>query len=149
MQMSQSLHHKRNGTTLVETAMVVSVFFLLLFGIIEYCRFIYFRQTVTNAAREGARYAVVNTYSDTVENDTINFVNEKMFGLENTVQNYNVEVFASDASAKKIGEVGDAEFGEYIVVEVKCDYVPFLPEFLFMGSSIPIQTRSLMYSEAN
>lgn len=48
------------GQALVEFALVAPVFFLLLFAIIEGGRFIFFYQTLNNATREGARYAIVH-----------------------------------------------------------------------------------------
>lgn len=39
---------------------MVPWFFLMLFGIIEAGRFIYYYETLSNATREGARYAIVN-----------------------------------------------------------------------------------------
>lgn len=45
---------------LVEFAIVAPIFFLLLFGIIEAGRFILYYQTLNNATREGARYAIVH-----------------------------------------------------------------------------------------
>lgn len=48
------------GQALVEFALVAPIFFLLLFGIIEAGRFILFYQTLNNATREGARYAIVH-----------------------------------------------------------------------------------------
>lgn len=36
------------------------MFFLVLFGIIEAGRFIFYYETLNNATREGARYAIVN-----------------------------------------------------------------------------------------
>ncbi|HET7831275.1 MAG TPA: TadE/TadG family type IV pilus assembly protein [Candidatus Limnocylindrales bacterium] len=45
---------------MVEFALVAPVFFLLLFGIIEGGRFIFYYQTLNNATREGARYAIVH-----------------------------------------------------------------------------------------
>ncbi|MDH5242366.1 MAG: pilus assembly protein [Chloroflexota bacterium] len=45
---------------MVEFAMVAPLFFLLLFGIIEAGRFIFYYETLNNATREGARYAIVN-----------------------------------------------------------------------------------------
>ncbi len=44
----------------MEFALVVPWFFLMLFGIIEAGRFIYYYETLSNATREGARYAIVN-----------------------------------------------------------------------------------------
>lgn len=48
------------GQALVEFAFVAPIFFLLLFGIIEGGRFILYYQTLNNATREGARYAIVH-----------------------------------------------------------------------------------------
>jgi TadE-like protein len=51
----------RRGATTVETAIVLSIVFLFIFGILEYCRFLFFLEMAENAAREGARYAICNT----------------------------------------------------------------------------------------
>jgi hypothetical protein len=48
------------GQALAEFALVAPIFFLLLFAIIEGGRFIFFYQALNNAAREGARYAIVH-----------------------------------------------------------------------------------------
>ena len=45
---------------MVEFALVAPLFFLLLFGIIEAGRFIFYYETLNHATREGARYAIVN-----------------------------------------------------------------------------------------
>jgi len=45
---------------MVEVALVAPMFFLLLFGIIEAGRFIFYYETLSHAPREGARYAIVN-----------------------------------------------------------------------------------------
>ena len=51
---------RSRGQALVEFALVVPFFLLLLFGIIEAGRFIFYYETLSNATREGARYAIVN-----------------------------------------------------------------------------------------
>ena len=53
-----SLRHR--GQALVEFALIAPLFFLLLFSIIEGARFILYYEMVNNAAREGARYAIVH-----------------------------------------------------------------------------------------
>jgi TadE-like protein len=45
---------------MVEFALVAPMFFFALFGIIEAGRFIFYYETLNNATREGARYAIVN-----------------------------------------------------------------------------------------
>jgi Flp pilus assembly protein TadG len=54
---------RRSGTrgqTLIETAFIGSLFFLLLFAGFEFSRMILVYTTVSNAARAGARAAIVN-----------------------------------------------------------------------------------------
>ncbi len=51
---------RSRGQALPEFALVAPLFFLLLFGIIEAGRFIYYYEILSNATREGARYAIVN-----------------------------------------------------------------------------------------
>jgi hypothetical protein len=48
------------GQALAEFALVAPVFFLVLFTIIEAGRFMFYYETLNNATREGARYAIVN-----------------------------------------------------------------------------------------
>ena len=45
---------------MAEFALVAPVFLLLLFGIIEAGRFMFYYEVLNNATREGARYAIVN-----------------------------------------------------------------------------------------
>lgn len=51
------------GQAMVEFALIAPIFFLLLFGIIEGGRFILYYETLNNATREGARYAIVHGYN--------------------------------------------------------------------------------------
>jgi hypothetical protein len=51
---------RRRGMAVVETALVLTVFCMLMFGIFEYSRFLYVLHITHNAARDGARYASVN-----------------------------------------------------------------------------------------
>jgi hypothetical protein len=48
------------GQALVEFAFVAPIFFLMLFAIIDFGRYVYYVQILNNAAREGARYAIVH-----------------------------------------------------------------------------------------
>src|SRR3954451_18844471 len=52
--------HNRRGAAVVEFAVVAPVFFLLVFGIIEYGRMVMVQQLITNASREGARRGVLD-----------------------------------------------------------------------------------------
>jgi Flp pilus assembly protein TadG len=51
---------RSRAQALVEFAIVAPIFFLILFGIIDFGRYVYYTQILNNAAREGARYAIVH-----------------------------------------------------------------------------------------
>jgi Flp pilus assembly protein TadG len=51
---------RRRGQALVEFALIIPLFLLLLVGIFDLGRAVFAYNTLTNAAREGARIAIVN-----------------------------------------------------------------------------------------
>ena len=100
---------RRRGMTVVESAMVLSVFLLLLFGMFEYCRFLMVLHVTNNATRDGARYAVVNvdkpsTFNNTNYTDASgktylsieNFTTARMAGVEKHIEGYRVAAYAVD-----------------------------------------------------
>lgn len=105
---------RRRGLTAVEAALVMSVFLMLLFGMFEYCRFLMVLHVTNNAAREGARYAVVNvdkpstfdstnySYTDstgaTVTSQNIEaYTTSKMGGIHTrNIEGFRVAVYSAD-----------------------------------------------------
>ena len=59
--------HGQSGQTLVEFSLILPIFLLLLFALVDFGRGFYTWQVVTNAAREGARAAAVQSDSATVD----------------------------------------------------------------------------------
>src|SRR5260370_6751456 len=53
----------RIGQSLVEMAMVLPVLTFLTFGLVDFGRGYFFQVSVTNAAREGARVAILTIYT--------------------------------------------------------------------------------------
>jgi TadE-like protein len=53
----------RAGQSLVEMAMVLPILAILTFGLVDFGRGYYFQVSITNAAREGARVAILNIYT--------------------------------------------------------------------------------------
>ena len=52
----------RSGQTLVEFALVLPVFVMLMFGLLDVGRYVYMNSVLSQAAREGARVAAVEAY---------------------------------------------------------------------------------------
>jgi Flp pilus assembly protein TadG len=149
MLMRSPTRRTRTAAALVETAAIASIFMMLLFGVLEYCRFIFMRQIIDNAAREGARFAVVNTNDANLTADVQAIVLGKMNNLDKQTQNFTIQLYAADATAKNIGTASNAAFGTFLCVEVSCDYSPITPAFLRMGQTVKIDVKILMCSEAN
>lgn len=61
--MTLMLFRHRRGQSLVETALVLPVLAFLTFGLLDFGRAYYFQVAITNAAREGARTAILNIYT--------------------------------------------------------------------------------------
>lgn len=55
------------GQSLVEFTMVLPIFLILLFGLVDFGRAFYTWLVVTNAAREGARAAAIQATAETVD----------------------------------------------------------------------------------
>jgi Flp pilus assembly protein TadG len=53
---------RSRGQALVEFALVIPIFLLMLFGLIDIGRYVYMNSTLSQAAREGARVAAVEAY---------------------------------------------------------------------------------------
>lgn len=66
--MSASSRRGQRGQGLAEFAIAIPIFLLILFGIFDVGRAVYAYNSVTNAAREGARLAIVNQDSVSVGN---------------------------------------------------------------------------------
>jgi Flp pilus assembly protein TadG len=103
----------RRGATVVESAIVLSIFLMFLFGIFEYCRFLYVLHVTNNAAREGARYASVNvgcstgfqmlpavpcTQVSSTQTAVTNYTTQMMSGAQNNIAGYQVAVYTVDAT---------------------------------------------------
>lgn len=76
---------REDGQAMVEFALILPIFFLILCGIIDFGWLFYNQLSLNNACREGARYAVVNTAENA---DTQAIINH--------IENATTTVFAND-----------------------------------------------------
>ena len=74
---------RRRGAAAAEFAVVLPVFLLVTFGILEFGRMIMVQQVLTNGAREGARLACIDGSSVTDVETTMNqyFTNASIAGV--------------------------------------------------------------------
>jgi Flp pilus assembly protein TadG len=115
------------------------------------------RQILDNAARAGARTAVIQATSyitSASANSTVQAaVTQALAGQ--SLQNLSVQVYLSDNSGNNIGDWTTASFGENIAVQIDADLPLLFPIFKFLPTnggatnSFHLTTNSIMRSEAN
>jgi Flp pilus assembly protein TadG len=129
----------RRGAAVVEFAIIAPVFFLLVFGMIEYGRMVMVQQILTNASREGARFAVVQSADNTtaVQNVVEDYLESASIGGTPTID---VDWPASGGSSSS----------EPVTVTVSIPFgqVSWLPSPMFVDSSMPLTAVSVMRRES-
>jgi Flp pilus assembly protein TadG len=133
----RSCRRKRRGASVVEFAIVSPVFFLLVFGMIEYGRMVMVQQVLTNAAREGARIGVMDGATQT--------------SVTSAVNNYLTAAQISGATTTvSPNPPSSAAYGASVTVTVSVGFnqVSWLPSPMFLGGRT-LTATSVMRRETN
>jgi Flp pilus assembly protein TadG len=109
---------RRRGAAVVEFAFVAPVFILLIVGMLEFGRMVMVKQILTNAAREGARKAVLD---GTTTSDVVSTVTSYMNDAQITVTSADIVISPSNPAS--------AAYGDPVSVTVSLDFsrVSWLP----------------------
>jgi Flp pilus assembly protein TadG len=137
---------RTRGQALVEFAVVLPVFLLILSGILDFGFLLYSRMTVISSAREGARVAIDAPKSTPAQQAQIpsiitNRVTQAASGLnlaELTVEHLCIP-------ACNFTPTGNAKAGDSVKVTVRYDYHSIFP--LLFGQSIPMSSTVQMVLE--
>jgi Flp pilus assembly protein TadG len=126
---------QRRGGVIVEMAFVSCICIAFMFAIFEYGRVIMMQQVMENAARAGARLAVViptsytNPTTDT--NAVVALVQDQLANVPLT--NVNVAVYEADNAGNNLGPWTSTPFGRNIVVQIDADCPNLFPTGLPTG----------------
>jgi Flp pilus assembly protein TadG len=139
----RSLRNRRGGAA-VEAALVLPMIVMFLFGVLEYGRYIMTLQVMTNAAREGARFALAHTQPVTVDGAVVDkaLAGQALEGLD-------VQIYASDSLGNSIGSWNNAEAGDLVCVRVTGNYKSVITSLLQLSPTIPVSVQAAMRSESN
>jgi hypothetical protein len=132
MMMRSFDHPEPRGQSLVEFALILPIFLILLLGILDFGRAIAAYNSVSNGARSGARVAIVNQDFDAIEAA----VESEAFGLDTVEVEYDGNVDPTQTDCPRIGCV--------IEVRVSTEYVPATPIFSTLVGSITVSSTSRM-----
>jgi Flp pilus assembly protein TadG len=121
-----SLRRPRAGATVVEMALMLPLFILIVVGIIEFGRAFMVQQMVTNASREGARHA---TLPNTTENEVVAIVRDYL--ATGRINRDVVQVTVDPTNLQ------NAATGTQVSVEVRVPYsdVAWMPTPWFLGQT--------------
>jgi Flp pilus assembly protein TadG len=120
------------GQAIVEFALVATVFFIFLFGIIEFSRLMLMYHHVGNVAREGSRYAIVHGSSE---------VNATAADIENYVKSIS-PVDPNNLTVTTTWENPNHEPQTWVKVQVNYDFKFMVP--ILYKSNIPLVGTSQM-----
>lgn len=87
MKQSKVFHSNERGATLVEYSIAVMVFMIAMFAVIEFGRAIWVHNALSDAARRGARYAVLHSANDAAEVRNVVVYGDPAGGSQPTVPN--------------------------------------------------------------
>ena len=122
----------RRGVAATEFAIVAPVFFLLVFGMIEYGRMVMVQQVITNASREGARVGVLDGSTST--------------NVTTAVNNYLTSAKISGATTTcNPSNPSSAGYGQPVTVTVSVPFssVSWMPTPLFLGGKTLTATSTM------
>ncbi|MCD4728077.1 MAG: pilus assembly protein [Pirellulales bacterium] len=128
----------RQGAAAVEFALVAPLFFLMVFGMIEFGRMIMVQQVITNATREGARIAVLDSQTATASL------------VASTVSDYlqNAGISGETVTIDP-AEPTSAAYGEPVTVTVQVPFssVSWLPAPMFISANTNLTASAVMRRE--
>jgi Flp pilus assembly protein TadG len=87
MKQSKVFHSNERGATLVEYSIAVMVFMVAMFAVIEFGRAIWVHNALSDAARRGARYAVLHSANDVADVKNVVVFGDPAGGSQPTVPN--------------------------------------------------------------
>ena len=131
------------GTVLVESAITLLMFFVMLFGIMEAGRFMSFQQTLTDAAREGTRVAIAPlTGTSTMASDSQIKTQAQIFLDSNHVTGATVTI------DRPVVINTNGINTQFTRVTVKAPY-QLITLSLFSNLAVTLQGKSLMRNETS
>ena len=149
--------HAAAAPATVEAALVLPVVITFLFGILEYGRYVMMLQMLTNAAREGARYAVTHTNPITIAGVDLRQRHERRderrqqgAGRHSSSAARTSRFTRRISLGNNLGTWTNTQVGQSICVRITGNYPVILGKMLFLPSTRFRSSRSaVMRSESN
>ncbi len=134
--MNRTMNHKQRGQAMVEAALVLTVFMMVILGLVNFGFVMWMHQTIEHRARAAARYGVINP------GDTTGMQNMVLY---NSTTGTGAGMFGLTASNVSAGEYSTSSFEDRVIVTVSgYKYFLWFPGIQSTGKditvSLPVET---------
>jgi Flp pilus assembly protein TadG len=135
----------RRGVHAVEAALVMNVFLLFIFAIMEFGHFVMVKQLMDIAARDGARLAATGVNTLTTAQIQAQVTTEL---VNQGPANMSIQVFqANPTTGANVGPWNSASLGQPIAVRISGQYNPMVSLANLLPLPINISSQAIIYSE--
>ena len=127
---------------MVEMALVLPIFFMVVLGIVEFGRAMMVGQMVTNAAREGTRMGIVDGETNTTVTDWIEDFLEDSINVDPADVTVTITVTEATGNPPAANQIGNASAKDLITVNVSVpfDKVSYIPGDYLNGKNLAAQS---------
>ena len=142
IRLSQPLDCRRRGAAAVEMALITPIFLMLAFGIIEFGRGMMVSNMVANAAREGARQAILDGSSNANVTSSIQTFLNSALGLSATNVTVTITTSPATGNPDPADVIANCQPGDLINVKVQVPFnsVAFIPGKYLAGKILTGQS---------
>lgn len=133
---------RKRGQALVEFAMVLPIFLLILSAVCDGGFLLFNRMTVINAAREGARTAAMVNAAANIESTATAAAQSSATSGGITLKTVAVSCQAPDGTSTVV--CTDAVVGDYVTVEAHSTYTGFFISPLLTGGTVDLNAKVQM-----
>lgn len=149
-----SRRRRERGQTLAEFGLILPVFMLMIFGLVDLARLMQSHVTIQEGARDGARYAVtgridcVTSGAQSRDNCIKQAVKDRTAEMNNSstittsFKSWDFPSYADPGTPNNAGVQCDA-----IEVKVTYNYQPITPMFKFFIPNVPLTASERMVNE--
>jgi Flp pilus assembly protein TadG len=143
------LWRREDGQALAEFALILPILFLLIAGIIEFGRGWNIKQAVTDASREGARYAVVQDNTVSCPDDVLLKVKQRLLlaNIDTSASNTTVTLTPSANCRGQPGYAAGVDMTVNVTTQYKMGWIGALLSWATGSSTITIGSQTTMRNE--
>ncbi len=137
-----SVSHKRLGAAMVEMALVLPLFFMVVLGIIEFGRAMMVSQLVTNSAREATRLAIIDGATNASVSQWVKDFLVQTCGVTTNDVAVTITVTAATGNPNPGNEIGNASARDLVTINVSLPFnkVSYIPGNYLAGKNLSAQS---------